>query len=152
MTIKLFFVPESGEKSQTLWHTLKIHPYGPDAEIQRAERRSIISQSYEEVIFNEPVEQFYEILTGGSEKPVKGKTAGKGGSKQIGSAKSEQPARTAEIPQRSTRENPYSRDTEGKELDRMKDAVRKVEELIAEEKERLVKKEATLENLKKMEA
>ncbi len=154
------------QKPQTLWHSLKIHPYGPDADIQRAERRPIISQNYEEVIFNEPVEQFYDILTGGgpaneaNTKPGKGgksAAAGKGGQKSSGKAIAASPAvadhgaRTAEIPLRSSRENPYSRETEGKELDRMKDAIRKVEEMIQEERDRLQTREETLEDLRKTE-
>ncbi|KAI9828264.1 MAG: NuA4 histone H4 acetyltransferase complex and the SWR1 complex subunit [Phylliscum demangeonii] len=157
MAIKLYFVPESGEKPQTIWHTLKIHPWGPDAEAQRVEKRPIISQNYEEIIFNEPVEAFYDLLTGGgghaSEKPssARGKAAAaKGASKQAHAvaARVEAGARTAEIPLRSTRENPYSRDTEGKELDRMRDAVRKVEELIRAERETLKQREAALEEFK----
>lgn len=157
MTIKLYFVPESGEKPQTLWHTLKIHPYGPDAEIQRAERRAIISQNYEEIIFNEPVEQFYDILTGGGgggqEKSAATTTkGGKSSSSSTGKQSGSQGViRTAEIPLRSTRENPYSRDTEGKELDRMKEAVRKVEEMIGQEKDKLLRREATLANLRQTE-
>lgn len=144
--IKLYFVPESGEKPQTLWHTLKIHPYGPDAEAQRAEKRSIVSQNYEEVVFNEPVEQFYDILTRGPEKG-KGK-GGKSGSKQ---ASMRGHGRTAEIPQRDSRDNPYSRETEGKELDRMKEALRKVDEMITLERQKLTEKERMLEELRKEE-
>ncbi|KAI9780788.1 MAG: NuA4 histone H4 acetyltransferase complex and the SWR1 complex subunit [Peltula sp. TS41687] len=156
LTIKLYFVPESGEKPQTLWHTLKIHPYGPDAEQQRAERRAIISQNYEEIIFNEPVEAFYDMLTGAPDKPVGkggGGGGGGGGSSKTGKASSKQkaPARTAEIPLRSTRENPYSRDTEGKELDRMREAVRKVDEMIALERDRLLSREASLADLRQKE-
>lgn len=139
-------MPESGEKPQTLWHTLKIHPYGPEAEAQRTEKRPIISQNYEEVIFNEPVEPFYDILTGG---PVKGKgKTGKSGSKQAAMREAD---RTAEIPQRETRDNPYSKDTEGKELDRMKEALRKVDELITAERTHLAEKEKVLEDLRRTE-
>ncbi|KAI9823048.1 MAG: NuA4 histone H4 acetyltransferase complex and the SWR1 complex subunit [Thelocarpon impressellum] len=151
VAIKLYFVPESGEKPQTLWHTLKIHPYGPDAEIQRIEKRPIISQNYEEIIFNEPVEQFYEILTGGPEKATKGKGSGKGGSKQASMGRGGHEGRTVELPQRETRDNPYSKDTEGKELDRMKEALRKVDEMIARERERLSGKEVMLDSLRRAE-
>ena len=162
LAIKLYFAPESGEKPQTIWHSLKIHPYGPEAEIQRIERRQITSQNYEEVIFNEPVEPFYEILTGGPDKPVRGgKSAAKGsaasgsrsslGGKSGAGVGSGGGPRTAEIPLRSSQDNRYSRDTEGKELDRMKDAIRKVDELIIEERDRLAAREATLDELRKTE-
>ncbi|KAI5308823.1 NuA4 histone H4 acetyltransferase complex and the SWR1 complex subunit [Ascosphaera atra] len=61
--VKLYFVPESMEKPQTLWHTLKLHPYGEDVEGKRERREVVRSVNYEEVVFNEPVEQFYDILT-----------------------------------------------------------------------------------------
>ncbi len=193
-------MPEAGEKAQTLWHSLKIHPYGPDADVQRAERRPIISQNYEEIIFNEPFENFYELLTGGGggggggpaserllhassaamtaaaggggggrgggAKPAGGKTAAAaaaaaaagvplrpgamlaGGRVDPSSAVS---PRSAEIPLRSTPGNPYSRETEGKELDRMKEAIKKVEELIAEERAKLDKRELKLQELRKTE-
>ena len=145
--IKLYFVQESNEKPQTLWHTLKIHPYGPDAEVQRAERRPIVSQNYEEVVFNEPVEHFYDILTGGPEKG-KGKGKGKSGSKQAAMRGQE---RTAEIPQRDSRDNPYSKETESKELDRMREALRKVDEMITVERQKLAQKEKELDLLRKEE-
>ena len=168
LAIKLYFVPESGEKPQTLWHSLKIHPYGPEAEIQRIQRRPITSQNYEDVIFNEPVEPFYHILTGGPDKPLRGgKSAAKGaaaaaaaaasgsrsslGGKSSGRGGGGSGSRTAEIPLRSSQDNPYGRDTEGKELDRITDAIKKVDELIIEERDRLAAREATLDQLRKTE-
>ena len=144
--VKLYFVSESSEKPQTLWHTLKIHPYGPDAEVQRTEKRPIVSQNYEEVVFNEPLEAFYDVLTGGPEKG-KGK-GGKSGSKQAAMRGHD---RTAEIPQRDSRENPYSKETESKELDRMKEALRKVDGMITIERQKLMEKEKMLEELRRGE-
>lgn len=119
---------------------MKLHPYGPDAEALKDQ--PIISQNYEEVVFNEPVEAFYEILTGGVEK---GKAkAGKAGSKQAALAK----ARTAEIPMTATQANPYSKETEQKEHDRLQEAIKKVDELVGEETEALRKTEAQLLELR----
>ncbi|KAH0558569.1 NuA4 histone H4 acetyltransferase complex and the SWR1 complex subunit [Trichoglossum hirsutum] len=148
--IKLHFVPESGEKPQTLWHPLKLHPYGPDAEIEREERRPIISQNYEEVVFNEPVDAFYDILTGGGDKG-KGGASGKGGSKQSAGRKGEASGRTAEVPRNKSAGNPYSEATEGEELDRMKIAIKKVEEMVKVEREKLTGREKVLEELRKTE-
>ncbi|KAI9859802.1 MAG: NuA4 histone H4 acetyltransferase complex and the SWR1 complex subunit [Trichoglossum hirsutum] len=148
--IKLHFVPESGEKPQTLWHPLKLHPYGPDAEIEREERRPIISQNYEEVVFNEPVDAFYDILTGGGDKG-KGGASGKGGSKQSAGRKGEVSGRTAEVPRNKSLGNPYSEATEGEELDRMKIAIKKVEEMVKVEREKLAGREKVLEELRKTE-
>lgn len=138
--IKLYFVPESNEKPQTLWHSLKLHPYGPDAEGMKERREVVVSQNYEEVIFNEPVETFYEVLTGGPAAPkAKGKNSKQGA------------VRTAEIPVNDTPKNPYSRATETKELDRMTEAMKTVESMIKEEKEKLVEREKTLAELRESE-
>ncbi|KAJ5899783.1 hypothetical protein N7495_004527 [Penicillium taxi] len=139
--IKLFFVPESNEKSQTLWHSLKLHPYGPDAEGMKERREVVISQNYEEIIFNEPIEPFYEVLTGGPGSVAKGK--GKNPKQGL--------SRTAEIPASGSPRNPYSRAAENTELDRMSDARRTVEQMIKEEKERLVEREKRLAELRESE-
>ncbi|KAJ5661750.1 Protein AF-9 [Penicillium maclennaniae] len=139
--IKLYFAPESNEKPQTLWHSLKLHPYGPDAEGMKERREVVVSQNYEEVIFNEPVEPFYEILTGGAGNGV---PRGKGKNSKVG-------ARTAEIPVGDSPKNPYSRVTENKELDRMAEATKTVEQMIREEKERLVEREKRLAELRESE-
>ncbi|KAF7715137.1 Protein AF-9-like protein [Penicillium ucsense] len=147
--IKLYFTPESGEKPQTLWHSLKLHPYGPDAEGMKERRDVVVSQNYEEVIFNEPVEPFYEILTGGTSTGTPAPSRGKG--KNNKQQQLQQPGRTAEIPLSDSPKNPYSRATEAKELDRMTEAIKTVDQLIKEEKERLVEREKYLAELRESE-
>ncbi|ODH26637.1 hypothetical protein ACO22_04514 [Paracoccidioides brasiliensis] len=146
--IKLYFVPESMEKPQTLWHSLKLHPYGDDIEGKRERRDVIVAQNYEEVVFNEPVEQFYDLLTGGAgaaQQAPKGK-AGKGAKQSL-----PQPGRTAEIPHSDSPKNPYSHKTEAKELDRLAEAIKTVDQMLKEEKAKLVEREEKLEELKKSE-
>lgn len=155
--IKLYFVPESTEKPQTLWHSLKLHPYGPDADGKRERRDVIVSQNYEEVVFNEPVEQFYDILTGGNgmgQPAQMHMQRGKGGGKhakmlqqQVGNGG----GRTAEIPFSDSPGNPYSRATESTELDRLAEAGKTVEQMIKEERERLVQREKKLAELRESE-
>lgn len=144
--IKLYFVPESTEKPQTLWHSLKLHPYGDDIEGKRERREKIISQNYEEVIFNEPVEQFYDLLTGGPTTGQPSKSKGKH-AKQA----SQGAGRTAEIPFAESPGNPYSRATESKELDRLTEALKNVDQMLKEEKARLVDREKKLAELKESE-
>ena len=153
MMIKLFFVPEANEKSYTFWHPLKLHPYGPDAERQRERKEAIISQCYEEILFNEPVEQFYEVLTSGG-PPAGGARGSKGGSgasskgsKQASFLK-KQSDRSAELPYADRADNPYSQKTEGKELDRLNEAVKTVEKMVKEEVEKLREREKELADLK----
>jgi YEATS domain-containing protein 4 len=141
IAIKFYFVPESTEKPQTIWHSLKLHPYGDDIEGKKERREMVKSVCYEEVLFNEPVEQFYEILTGG---PSRGK-----GSK---SAKStSRIAHTAEIPDLISKDNIFSREEESKELDRLGEAIKTVEKLIKEEKDKLIIEEEKLKELQKTE-
>lgn len=144
--VKLYFVPESGEKPQTLWHGLKLHPYGPDAEERKARRDVITSQNYEEVVFNEPVDHFYDLLTGGVPP---GAAKGKGGKGAKMAA--QRGARSAEIPMNDSAGNPYSRATENKEMDRLGEASRTVEQMIKDEKEKLVEREAKLAALRESE-
>ncbi|EAU39406.1 conserved hypothetical protein [Aspergillus terreus NIH2624] len=145
--IKLYFVPESSEKPQTLWHSLKLHPYGPNADAIRERREVVVSQNYEEVVFNEPVEQFYDLLTGGSGTPQP-QQKGKGKNTKQSQPKG---GRTAEIPANETPDNPYSRAAESKEMDRLADANKTVEQMIKEEKERLVEREKKLAALRESE-
>ena len=146
MQLKLYFVPEANEKAQTLWHALKLHPYGPDAEAQKERREAIISQNYEEILFNEPVESFYDILTSGP--PQSGRGKGAKGSKQALAIK-KQGDRSAEIPQDSSRENPYSLKTEDSELVRLREAMKTVDAMVKQEKATLREKEERLTALKR---
>ena len=146
VTIKLFFTPESNEKPQSCYHQLKLHPYGDDAEGVRERREPVISQQYEEIVFNEPSEAFYDILTSG---PPQQHARGKGASKISKPKKGSE--RTAEIPQTETPDNPYSLRTELKELDRLKEAQKQVEVLLSETNAKLQEQEKELEELRKTE-
>ncbi|KAI4214652.1 MAG: hypothetical protein LQ351_002725 [Letrouitia transgressa] len=153
VAIKLYFVPEANEKPQTLWHHLKLHPYGPDAEGMRERREEVRSQCYEEVVFNEPVEAFYDVLTGGgSGAHGGGGRGGKGGkgsklaslTSAAGGKKGGEGARTAELPF----EGVYSQKEEGRELDRLGEAVKTVEAMVREERTRLEEREKMLAELR----
>ena len=142
IAIKFYFVPESIEKPQQIWHGLKLHPYHGDTEAQKRDRTMIKSVCYEEVLFNEPVEQFYDILTGGAHTT---KSKGKGAK---GMMKSHA---TAEIPDKSTGPDRYSREEEGKELDRLGEAVKEVEKLENQERDAWEKLELELAELQQTE-
>lgn len=151
VAIKFYFVPESGEKPQQLWHALKLHPYGvspEEAEVWKKERRLVKSICYEEVVFSEPVEGFYDVLIGGGDRSAGGAKA-----KKINNSEKtvDANARTAEIPLKSTDALVWSREEEGKELDRLGEAVKTVEKMIAEEKENLRAEELKLHDLQETE-
>ena len=143
IAIKFYFVPESTEKPQQIWHGLKLHPYYGDVEQQKRDRSMVTSVCYEEVLFNEPVEAFYDLLTGGAHV-----TKSKGGKGAKGAIKAPP---TAEIPLKSSGANKFSKEEENKELDRLGEAVKQVQKLIGEEKTKLVSEEAKLQELEKTE-
>lgn len=144
IAIKFYFAPESMEKPQQIWHALKLHPYIGDIEMQKRERKMVSSVCYEEVVFSEPVEGFYDILTGGAQQQKgKGAKGAKAGALKAGM--------TAEIPERNTTTNKFSREEESKELDRLGEAIKTVEKLIAEEKAKLIQEETSLQELEKTE-
>lgn len=155
ISIKLHYIPESMEKPQSLWHGLRLHPYGTEEE-KAAQKDEVRAFAYEEQVFNEPFEPFYEILTNGNAPSEKGK--GKGGA---GAGKKKNGAngangtgggswgdRTASVPARSSPKQPYSRDTEMAEIKRLKLAQIKVEEQTKELKKELAAREAKLAALK----
>ena len=148
VAIKIFFVSEANEKPTSVYHPLKLHPYGVDAEKQKENDEPIESSNYEEVVFNEPSEAFLEILTSPGPVGAKGKTAGKT-NKHMMIRKNQE--HSAEIPQQESRTNPYSLRTEGLELDRLKEARKVVDGLIAEGKKKLAEQEETLRNLRQTE-
>ena len=153
VAVRLFFAQEAAEKPASVYHQLRLHPWGADKEAAKARGDAVRSQSYDEVVFNEPSEAFYEVLTHAGPPPTgrgKGGGAGKGGAKGVRKG-AQLPERSAEIPSNETPGNPYSTRTEGKELDRLAEAAKQVEVLIQEERERLGTQEAELEELRKTE-
>jgi YEATS domain-containing protein 4 len=145
IAIKFYFVPESTEKPQQIWHGLKLHPYQGDAEhleLQKKNRALISSLCYEEVLFNEPVEIFYDMLTGGAQV-TKGRGKGSKGTPKA--------PPTAQIPDKSSAGNKYSKEEEGKELDRLGEAVKEVERLADEERAKLLVQERQHAELVKTE-
>ena len=143
--MKLYFVPEANEKAQTLWHALKLHPYVGDIEGQKERRDAIVSQNFEEVIFSEPVEPFYDIMTSGPPPLARGK-AGKG-SKQATLRK--QGERSAEIPYAGSEGNPFSQKEELMELDRLREAMKTVEGMVKGERAKLAEKEKVMDGLRR---
>ncbi|KAK5664260.1 hypothetical protein OQA88_478 [Cercophora sp. LCS_1] len=155
ITIKLYYVPESGEKPQTLYHHLRLHPYGRNDEEREAMRASgeVLSWTYEDQIFNEPYEAFYDILTTGAGiGPAGSKPGGKGKTK----AKEQEAQRSeggvlersAMIPMTNRPAQPFSRETEQLEVKKLKEAMVKVEEMTKAMIADLDKKQARLQELK----
>ena len=74
----MFFVPESGEKTMTFYHHLKLHPWtlatGPEVEIPPPEVAAklgpVHSWQYDEIVFNDPFQSFLNVLTAHPPTPL----------------------------------------------------------------------------------
>jgi YEATS domain-containing protein 4 len=169
IAIKLYYPPESSEKPQTLYHHLRLHPYGrtdEEKEAMRLNGSQVISWAYEEQLFNEPYDPFYEILTSGAIPPAnKPKTGGGGGGGGGGKSSSSSSSkdkdsqmgvrseggvleRSAMIPLSNRPGQPFSRETEQVEIRKLQEAMVRVEELMDKSKEEVARKEKRLRELK----
>ncbi|EEB08926.1 YEATS family histone acetyltransferase subunit Yaf9 [Schizosaccharomyces japonicus yFS275] len=61
--IRVFFPPEAHEKPITFFHRLKLHAYLTTGDTVTPLNEYVKSEQYEEVVFNEPTEIMYNILT-----------------------------------------------------------------------------------------
>jgi YEATS domain-containing protein 4 len=104
------------------------------------------SWQYEEQLFNEPYEQFFEILTSPKEK-VKG-GSGKGTRVMTGGMVSSVGERTAMIPLTKRPDQPFARETEKEELKKLDAANVKVQELLEEMQRDIKAKQAELDKVK----
>lgn len=149
INIKIYYVPESLEKPQTIYHHLRLHPYG-DTELDKENMRKepeIISWVYEEQLFNEPYENFYEILTTLPER-IKGGGGGKGTKVLKGGMVVSMGERTTQIPLTKRPGHPFSKETEKLEIKKLLDANDEVQRMTAELKKDIVEKEARLAKLR----
>lgn len=105
----------------------------------------IRSWVYEEQLFNEPYEAFYDLLTTPMER-VKG--GGKGTKVMRGGMVGSTGDRTATIPLQTRPDQPFSRESEKLEIKRLEEAGVKVRQMREELKKELTENEAELARLK----
>lgn len=151
ITMKLYYASDSGEKAQTIYHHLRLHPYGKTEEEKARSRQpngDIISWNYEEQLFNEPYEAFFDVLTSGAQS----RQAPKKGSAALDPKAGIVYERSALVPRHLTAEQPFSRETEELESQRINKAMEKIQGWIDETKEGNAKKEKELAALKKENA
>ncbi|KAI1144074.1 yeats family-domain-containing protein [Hypoxylon sp. FL0543] len=158
ITIRLYYDSRSSEKPQTLYHHLRLHPYGRTEAEKEAMRNGgeVVAWVYEEQLFNEPFEDFYKVLTTGARDKnasAGGKGKGKGKNAQSGeSGGSEVKERSAMIPLTNRPGQPFSRETEQLEIKRLKEAEEKVDKMVLEMTKSVKAKEAELAALRKAAA
>ncbi|KEY66813.1 hypothetical protein S7711_09497 [Stachybotrys chartarum IBT 7711] len=162
ITVKLYYVNESGEKPQTLYHYLRLHPFGRTEEEKQAmiaKNGEVRAWSYEEQLFNEPYEAFYQTLTNGA-VPRNYKPPAGGGGKGKGKGKGRPPPplpapdsgdvweRTAMLPRHNRPGQPFSRETEALEVQKLQEAQRKTEDMTKQVLAELKEKEELLRRLR----
>ncbi|ONH69205.1 Protein AF-9 [Cyberlindnera fabianii] len=97
--IKIFFIPESTDKNISMYHHLRLHPYGhPQGTEITEEMRNVESIQYDEIVFNEPTEELLQIMT---KKP-------------------------GNIIAKTKKESKFSKETENEELARLDHGLKKV--------------------------
>ena len=143
ITIKLYYVPESLEKPQTLYHHLRLHPYGETEEEkeQMRMRGQVPAIVYEEQLFNEPYENFFDIMTSPAER---GKGGGKSTKVMKGGMVSSVGERTALIPLTNKPGSEFSLETENLLIRDIKRAAAEVLEMTDETKRENEEREALL--------
>ncbi|KAI1777853.1 yeats-domain-containing protein [Hypoxylon cercidicola] len=158
ITIRLYYDVRSAEKPQTLYHHLRLHPYGRTEQEKEAMRNGgeVVAWVYEEQLFNEPFEDFYKILTTGARDrnasaggKGKGKGKGKNAPPPPGEGGGEVKERSAMIPLTNRPGQPFSRETEQLEIKRLKEAEDKVNQMVLEMSKAVKAKEAELAVLKR---
>ncbi|KAI0383049.1 yeats family-domain-containing protein [Hypomontagnella monticulosa] len=156
ITIRLYYDSRSSEKPQTLYHHLRLHPYGRTEAEKEAMRNGgeVVAWVYEEQLFNEPFEDFYKVLTTGARDKNAGGKGGKGKGKNAAAAQQDSGAsdvkeRSAMIPLTNRPGQPFSRETEQLEIKRLKEAEDKVNQMVLEMSKSVKAKEAELAALKK---
>lgn len=161
ITIKMYYATESGEKPQTIYHHLRLHPYGRTDEEREAMASGgeVRAWVYEEQVFNEPFEAFYEVLTTGAHpKGHPGGTAsGSKGAKGKGKPVPPLPdkpcpdawERSAMIPSGNKPGQEFSHDTQNLEIRRLREAQETTQKMSREMLDELKEKEALLARLKK---
>ncbi|RYC62963.1 hypothetical protein CHU98_g3247 [Xylaria longipes] len=137
ITIKLYYDSKSGEKPQTLYHHLRLHPYGRNEAEKEAMRTGgeVIAWTYEEQGTPAP---------GGKGKGKSKNAFASAATGKEGDVKE----RSAMIPITTRPGQPFSRETEEAELKRLREAEEKVQQMIAELNKTVKSKEEELTALK----
>ncbi|OAA38079.1 yeats [Metarhizium rileyi] len=159
ITIKLYYVNDSGEKPQTMYHYLRLHPFGRTEEEKQSmvtNNGEVRSWSYEEQLFNEPYDVFFQTLTSGAVPRGWKSSGGAGKGKGKNRAPPPLPApdsgevweHTAMIPNHNRPGQPFSRETEAAEVRKLKEAQTKTEEMCSNILSELKVKEKLLAELK----
>lgn len=147
--IKIYYDPIANEKAQTFWHTLALQPWGSEQQIEQQIRdNEVKAWVYDEMVFNEPYEQFYEVLT--NPIPKEKSTGGKGKATRTmkGGMVASVGERTALIPLQVRPGQPFSTSRERDEVKKLAEGKRTVDAMNEKLRRELKEKEDELKRLK----
>lgn len=134
-----------------IYHHLLLHPYGSEEQKEQMIRDGEIrAWCYDEQVFNEPLEPFYETLTPPLDDGKNGRNGGAGGGKRrvlVGGVVSLE-RRSAEIPPKVAPGAPFARETEELELKELRAAQLKVEQMKSKLLAEVAEKEKSLSRLR----
>ncbi|ESZ94926.1 hypothetical protein SBOR_4718 [Sclerotinia borealis F-4128] len=147
--IKIYYDPIANEKAQTIWHHLQLQPYGDEQTMEKQIRENEVhAWVYDEMVFNEPYEQFYDVLTNPIPREKSNGGKGKATRTMRGGMVGSVGERTALIPLTSRPGQPFSRDTERMEIKRLTEGKKKVDSLNEGLRRELREKEDQLRKLR----
>lgn len=141
--LRLYFDSLSGEKAQYRFHRLRLEPYGSEENIKKqTEKNEVLAETCEIVEFNEPSADFFAKMTSEDQfahlrkKSAGGKGGGKGrgGKARIEYEGGKEP--TAELPEKSTENVPWSKEMERRVLEQLQDAQRELDLALEQERQK----------------
>ncbi|SCU80443.1 LAMI_0B02410g1_1 [Lachancea mirantina] len=123
INIKIHFIDEANEKMLNFYHHLRLHPYkqGENPVVKKESSgeepiTEVESVFYDEIVFNEPNEDFFKILMNSTESV---------------------------LPSNKIESQPFSRQLEQEDVDRLSIGIRKLDKEIEEMKEKLTEEIAS---------
>lgn len=147
--IKIYYDPIANEKAQSFWHRLVLEPYGDD-QLQFTQNRDneVRSWVYDEMVFNEPYEQFYEVLTNPVPREKNNGGKGKATRTMRGGMVGSVGERTVFIPMTQRPGQPFSKDGERAEVKKLAEGKKTVDRQNEELRNELREKEEEVKRLK----
>lgn len=147
--VRITFIPEAGEKAMLLYHHLKLHPWAAAGEVEippldvAMKMGPVHSWQYDEIVFNDPFQNFLNILTSHPPTPLP-KTKTKPVPFHLANPKSLEASRGG-LPE-------FTSLMEKDEAERLEEARKKVIEEHAKWHKKLIEKERELEKLQRQVA
>ncbi|KAI9710781.1 MAG: NuA4 histone H4 acetyltransferase complex and the SWR1 complex subunit [Chrysothrix sp. TS-e1954] len=145
--VRLYFATEASAKAEYRTHFLQLEPYGDEAMQQRQRDEKLVRSEVMEIVeFNDPPEAFFNLMTDAALNFPQKKGKGKGKAKINGASSDNQG--TVELPESGGADDAFTKENERRILEELKEAEKKLDELLAEENRKEVETRKKLAELK----